>query len=326
MPPRDGPEGRIYEFLTVEKCSLSGIRQPNVPDHIRARQVLVLERVDGLKGVVKCMTVSLHELHLQINFLQTLISVILQITSKAKPKTGSFLPICPNPKEKYPMQIQLDYGCELYNADGSRAPQSVHLPKGSFLRIDEYYEVPLASLRPYLDVDDDQFKIRRKKKGGLGDLKDYLRKMDNKKKALRESLLAQTPGPLVETTLNADVGLHALPEASHHDEPVTVAQYEDARGTLEADGEASYIDANLPIRTSKAVVLDSFHVAVAEPTAVLGDAAEDDEEAWDIVPRFKDASILREFISWVCETSEVDRATLEEKLEEYCLGRLGDNM
>jgi hypothetical protein len=59
MSPREGPEGRIYEFLSVRECNLSGIRQPDVPDHIRARQVLVLERVIGLKGVVKCMTVSL---------------------------------------------------------------------------------------------------------------------------------------------------------------------------------------------------------------------------------------------------------------------------
>ena len=76
------------------------------------------------------------------------------------------------------MQIQLEYGPELYFPDGTRAPQAIQLPKLSFLKIDACFEIPLAALCPAVDEDGNQLMIKRKKIGGLGYLRDYLMRRD----------------------------------------------------------------------------------------------------------------------------------------------------
>jgi hypothetical protein len=223
------------------------------------------------------------------------------------------------------MQIQIDYGCELYFPDGSRAPQAVQLPKGSFLRIDEHHEVPLASLRPYLDVDGDQFKIRRKRKGGLGDLKDYLRKEQRKTQRLQENLLEQISGLSLQTTNDIHIETYALTGASEFEQPQTAHRQTETPGVaVEEHVEPSTIETSIEIGTSEHVVPGPSTIVVVEPTAVESDAADDDddEESWDIVTIFEDAKIVRDFVRWACEDSKVDRAALLEKCDLYCLHKL----
>jgi hypothetical protein len=254
----------------------------------------------------------------------------IQITSKTKPKTGSFLPISPNPKEKYPMQIQIDYRYELYCADGSRAPQAVQLPKKSFLRIDEHYEVPLASLRPYLDVDGDQLKIRGKRKGGLGDLKDYLRKNQWELQGLQENLLKQISGLSLQTTNDVRIETHVLAGAVNSEQPTIVHRQEETPdAAVEDELQASTTVASIEIGTSEHVVPEPCTMVVVEPTAIVSGVADEDddeEESWDIIPIFEEAKIVRDFVRWVCEDSNVDRATMQEKCDLYCLHKFAGTM
>jgi hypothetical protein len=222
------------------------------------------------------------------------------------------------------MQIQLDYGCEQFFPNGSRAPQAVQLPRYSFLKIDEYHEVSLASLRPYLDEDGDQFKIRSKKKGGLGDLKDYLWKKENQRvkeqKKLRESLSTQTLAPLVEKNLQPTVELDALPELSSRKEPESTEKKDNNKiSAVEVGVQTSCLEANLHIERLEKLVGELSLIVKAKSTdGVVKRAATTSEDSWEILPDEKNIGVLRDFVRWASLDARINHLTWEERLDEYC--------
>ncbi|EPE25865.1 hypothetical protein GLAREA_01777 [Glarea lozoyensis ATCC 20868] len=304
MSPRkspEGPEGKIFEFLKVAKCDDS-IPQPNVPGKVRKRQVVVLERVSGQVGVVKCMA----------------------ITNTARPKDGKFLPICPNPKGSYPMQVQLDYGPEQYFSNGQRAPQAIQLKNYSFLKITECYEVSLAYLRPHLDENGAQFKIRMKKKGGLGDLKAYLRKAENQRAKeqimLQQTPSTQSPGLLLGVLMKdrPDVmaewsGTLRRSVNGTDVERTEVVGAKTASYTIDAGVQTSHLEKDPGVSEEPPTTIEAKLVrkAVSRATTM-------DEEAWEVVPDDKDINVLRAFVQWASQNSLVNRLTWEERLDEYC--------
>jgi hypothetical protein len=234
------------------------------------------------------------------------------------------------------MQIQLDYGPEQYLPNGQRAPQAIQLKNYSFLKISEFYEVPLACLRSHLDGNGAQFKIRMKKKGGLGDLKDYLRKAENQR--VKEQVMLQetssTQGPSIQSSgpllrvlmkVGPDVMAQftgALPRSVDGTsmECTEVVGPKTALYTIDVGVQTSHSESDTGVSEESPAIIKAMPVrkAVSRATTM-------DEEAWEVVPDGRDIRVLRAFVQWASENSLVNYLSWEERLEEYCRQGLVDS-
>ncbi|KAI9646859.1 hypothetical protein NHQ30_004859 [Ciborinia camelliae] len=147
-------EGKLYKFLPKSELKdLNKTIDPNITGNVRRHMVICLGIVVGRPNHVKVMT----------------------ITSKVK-DDREYVPISPTRKKPYPIQLRLrNSWCY---SDNGVAIQLTSLPLYSYLKIDEYYEVPIQMLEEVFDKYGNILSIPKKHHGGLGELKAHLRRRD----------------------------------------------------------------------------------------------------------------------------------------------------
>ncbi|KAJ5383502.1 hypothetical protein N7517_001413 [Penicillium concentricum] len=124
-------------------------------------------------------------------------TIIPHIITSTLDDGGDYVPISPTRKERYPIQLRLR------NYPDRNSEQILiisQLEKYSYLKIDECYEVPLQMLLKHRDDYGNHYMILRKRRGGLAQLQDHIRKRDLAREA------ENRPLPSVEEEL----GLLAL--------------------------------------------------------------------------------------------------------------------
>jgi hypothetical protein len=89
---------------------------------------------------------------------------------------GEYVPISPTPKKGYAIQIRLRNQLEWYHRDA--VLRITMLPLFSYLKIDSYYEVPIQILDEAADGMGKPLMIWGKHQGGLGELRDHVRRCD----------------------------------------------------------------------------------------------------------------------------------------------------
>lgn len=89
---------------------------------------------------------------------------------------GDYVPISPTPKKGFTVQLRLRNYLEWHHQDAVRSIPI--LPKYSYLKIDSYYEVPIQMLVEGRDCSGNPLMIWSKHQGGLGELRDYVRRRD----------------------------------------------------------------------------------------------------------------------------------------------------
>ncbi|KIM99963.1 hypothetical protein OIDMADRAFT_30332 [Oidiodendron maius Zn] len=155
MVPLKDVQGRVYKFKSRSECLGLGLGIPtlDVPDVVRSHMVLVLDIVPGKLDYVKVMT----------------------ITSTPK-DNRDYVPISPTPKKGFAIQLRLRNRPGWYHGDAVLF--FTILPKNSYLKIDSYYEVPIQVLVEAKDKLGNPLMVWPKHQGGLGELRDHVRRCD----------------------------------------------------------------------------------------------------------------------------------------------------
>lgn len=120
---------------------------------------------------VKVMTVSISSWKKPLVTIET-----TQITSSLKGEIDNYLPIAPLRKQPFPVQLQLQ--THLTTDRGQTAVSIPTLDRYSYLKINESYDIPIQILNQAYDDDDVPLKILTKGKGGVGELRCYLRRRE----------------------------------------------------------------------------------------------------------------------------------------------------
>ncbi|CZR67731.1 uncharacterized protein PAC_17630 [Phialocephala subalpina] len=158
-------QGRVYKFKSRSECLGLGVLTLDVTDIVRSHMVLVVDIVPGKVDYVKVMT----------------------ITSTLK-DDGDYVPISPTPKKGYAIQLRLRNYHEGHHRDAARLIPI--LPKYSYLKIDSSYEVPIQMLVEGLYCLGNPLMTWPKHQGGLGELRDHVRRRDLTRK--KEELYCTT--------------------------------------------------------------------------------------------------------------------------------------
>ncbi|KAH8790829.1 hypothetical protein F5882DRAFT_257432, partial [Hyaloscypha sp. PMI_1271] len=153
MVPLKDVQGRVYKFKSRSQCLGLGMPTLDVTDVVRSHMVLVLDIVPRKLDYVKVMT----------------------ITSTRK-NHGEYVPISPTPKKGFAIQLRLRTYLEGHHRDAARLIPI--LRKHSYLKIDSSYEVPIQMSVEGLDYLSNPLMIWPKHQGGLGELRDHVRRRD----------------------------------------------------------------------------------------------------------------------------------------------------
>ncbi|MCJ1321295.1 hypothetical protein MMC15_006639 [Xylographa vitiligo] len=165
-------QGRVYKFKSKSECLDLGTLTLDVTDVVRSDKVLVLDVVPGKLDHVKVMTIT-----------STLTN------------NSDYVPISPTPKKGYPIQLLFRNSLQWYRGD-----VALFIPillKSSYLKIDSYYEVPIQMLVEHKDNLRNPFMICPKHRGGLGELRDYIRRRDSIRG--QEKLYRTTEGQVADS-------------------------------------------------------------------------------------------------------------------------------
>ncbi|KAF5872734.1 uncharacterized protein Bfra_006097 [Botrytis fragariae] len=147
-------QGKLYNFLSKSELKKTDVVfDTNVTDLVRIHMVICLGTVPTRPDYVKVMTIttSLKEGH-------------------------EYLPIAPVRKRPYPIQIKLRNNHGWVWARGQQTLLITTLSERSYLKIDEFYEVP--------EVMDDYgipLSIPAKHHGGLAELKLHISRRDSER-------------------------------------------------------------------------------------------------------------------------------------------------
>ncbi|KAJ8060235.1 hypothetical protein OCU04_010579 [Sclerotinia nivalis] len=149
-------QGKLYAFLTKSELKEMGITlDANVTDIVRIHMVICLGTVHGRPDYVKVMT----------------------ITTSLK-NNHEYVPISPTRKKPYDIQIKLRNNLGWGYSCGQPVIFITTLPELSYLKIDEFYEVPIQALKEATDAYENPLSIPGRHHGGLAELKDHIRRRD----------------------------------------------------------------------------------------------------------------------------------------------------
>ncbi|CZR69189.1 uncharacterized protein PAC_19089 [Phialocephala subalpina] len=148
MVQRKDVQGRIYHFKNKEVCENLGITGPDIPDIIHDLMFLAPDIVPGKKHHITPHAFSQED----------------------------YIPISPTPKKPYPIQLRLR--SHFVWSRGSLVPAYPSLGPSSYLKIDEWYEVPIQMLQQATDVNKNEFVVFAKGQGGVAQLRDWVRRRD----------------------------------------------------------------------------------------------------------------------------------------------------
>ncbi|APA13220.1 hypothetical protein sscle_10g079900 [Sclerotinia sclerotiorum 1980 UF-70] len=149
-------EGKLYVFLPKAELKEMDITlDTNVTDIVRIHKVICLGTVHGRPDYVKVMT----------------------ITTKVI-ENHDYVPISPTRKKPYDIQIKLRNNLGWGYSRGQPAIFITTLPELSYLKIDEFYEVPVEALREATDDYENPLSIPTRHHGGLAELKNHIRCRD----------------------------------------------------------------------------------------------------------------------------------------------------
>lgn len=101
-----------------------------------------------------------------------------------------YVPISPTPKKGYAIQIRLRNQLALYGQDA--VLHITMLPLFSYLKIDSYDEVPIQMLDEAVDGIGKPLMIWAKNQGGLGQLRDHVRRRDQFRKGKEPCQMIET--------------------------------------------------------------------------------------------------------------------------------------
>ncbi|THV50319.1 hypothetical protein BGAL_0155g00050 [Botrytis galanthina] len=102
------------------------------------------------------------------------------ITTSLK-EDHEYLPIAPARKRPYPIQIKLRNNHSWGWSRGQQTLLITTLPELSYLKIDEFYEVPIQALREVRDDYGIPLSIPAKHRGGLAELKLHISRRDSER-------------------------------------------------------------------------------------------------------------------------------------------------
>ncbi|ESZ93838.1 hypothetical protein SBOR_5779 [Sclerotinia borealis F-4128] len=192
-------QGKLYNFKhKSELTELNMTIDPNVTDIVRKHMVICLELVHGRKDYVKVMTVR------PFHYLAIESTQLNQKPDNISLKDDhEYIPISPVPKKPYPIQLRIRNNLGWVYSRGQAVLRLTTLPKFSFLKIDEYYEVSIHMLREANDDYGNPLSIPTKHHGGLAQLKDHVRRRDY----IRENARARRVGEEQEGLLQT---VHAI--------------------------------------------------------------------------------------------------------------------
>ncbi|KAH6673455.1 hypothetical protein B0J14DRAFT_480924, partial [Halenospora varia] len=149
--PRD-VQGRIYTVKSKSECASLSMADDILPDIVRSHMVFVLEVIPWKKHYVKIMTATENE----------------------------YVPISPTRKKPYAFQLRLK-DCRTWSG-----LYIERLDKYSYLKIDEFYEVPIDMLEPVISrTTGEQMMCWARRQGGLAQLRDHIRRCDRQREMER---------------------------------------------------------------------------------------------------------------------------------------------
>ncbi|KAF7869987.1 hypothetical protein EAF04_004771 [Stromatinia cepivora] len=183
-------QGKLYAFLSKSELKEMGITlDANVTDIVRIHKVICLGTVHGRPDYVKVMT----------------------ITTTLK-KDHEYVPISLTRKKPYSIQIKLRNNLGWGYSCGQPVIFFTTLPELSYLKIDEFYEVPIQALKEATDAYGNPSSIPARHHGGLAELKGHIRRRDQ----VRDTAAIYQQMQQQEDLLQATENLSLSSEAQNH--------------------------------------------------------------------------------------------------------------
>lgn len=97
---------------------------------------------------------------------------------------GTYLPISPTPKKRYPLQLQL---CKNRNDQSELLITCLPGRGDKYLRVDEKWEVQMNILEGLVDGIGDEIRVRMKRRGRMGELGEWIGRWEAERARERES-------------------------------------------------------------------------------------------------------------------------------------------